>query len=138
MNILVVGGAGYIGSHMAKQLAQHGYTPVIVDDLSNGHRSAVANYKLHQGNIGDADFIDKVLTEVQPHAIMHFASFIQVGESVLNPAKYYTNNVQATQVLLDAMITHNIKKFIFSSSAAIFGNPEYSPIDGSHPIHWDT
>lgn len=131
--ILVVGGAGYIGSHMVKLLQHAGYTPVVADDLSAGHREAVHTAQLHVGDIGDAAFVDALLGEVKPAAVMHFASFIQVGESVADPGKYYRNNVGATQVLLDAMRAHAIMRFIFSSTAAIFGDPVYVPIDEAHP-----
>jgi len=132
-SILVVGGAGYIGSHMVKQLRRAGYRVAVADDLSSGHRGAVGDAPLHVGDIGDAGFVDAVLGEVRPAAVMHFASFIQVGESVADPAKYYRNNVTATQVLLDGMRAHGVARFIFSSTAAIFGEPEYVPIDEAHP-----
>lgn len=131
--ILVVGGAGYIGSHMVRMLQRAGYTPVVADDLSAGHRAAAGTAQLRVGDIGDAAFVDALLDEIKPAAVMHFASFIQVGESVADPGKYYRNNVGATQVLLDAMRTHGIKRFIFSSTAAIFGEPVYVPIDEAHP-----
>ena len=132
-SILVVGGAGYIGSHMVKQLRLAGFAVAVADDLSSGHREAVGDAALFVGDIGDADFVDRVLRETKPAAVMHFASFIQVGESVADPAKYYRNNVTATQVLLDGMRAHGIGRFIFSSTAAIFGDPQYVPIDESHP-----
>ncbi|TXH36903.1 MAG: UDP-glucose 4-epimerase GalE, partial [Burkholderiaceae bacterium] len=131
--ILVVGGAGYIGSHMVKYLRRHGFAAVVADDLSSGHREAVLGAPLHVGDIGDAGFVDALLGEVKPAAVMHFASFIQVGESVTDPAKYYRNNVTATQTLLDGMRAHGVNKFIFSSTAAIFGDPQYVPIDEAHP-----
>ena len=131
--ILVVGGAGYIGSHMVKRLRRAGFHAVVADDLSSGHREAVLGAPLHVGDIGDAGFVDAVLGEVRPAAVMHFASFIQVGESVADPAKYYRNNVTATQVLLDGMRKHGVSRFIFSSTAAIFGEPDYVPIDEAHP-----
>ncbi|MFC3111229.1 UDP-glucose 4-epimerase GalE [Undibacterium arcticum] len=131
--ILVVGGAGYIGSHMVKMLRAAGYVPVVVDDLSSGRREAVLGAELVVGDIGDANLLDEVLERVSPAAVMHFASFIQVGESVQEPAKYYRNNVIATQVLLDGMRAHGVRNFIFSSTAAIFGNPKYDPIDEAHP-----
>ena len=127
--ILVTGGAGYIGAHMVKALRHAGFRPVVLDDLSSGHRSAVRGEELHVGYIGDAAFVDRVLAEVRPAAVMHFAGFIQVGESVVDPGKYFRNNVSATQVLLDAMRMHGIARFIFSSTAAIFGEPQYVPID---------
>lgn len=131
--ILVVGGAGYIGSHMVKQLRQAGYAVAVVDDLSSGRREAVLAAPLHVGDIGDAGFVSAQLAQVRPAAVMHFASFIQVGESVADPGKYYRNNVTATQVLLDAMRAQGIDRFIFSSTAAIFGDPQYTPIDEAHP-----
>lgn len=133
MTILVVGGAGYIGSHMVKMLHRAGHRPVVVDDLSSGRRAAVGDSELLIGDIGDGAFVDDVLQQVRPDAVMHFASFIQVGESVANPAKYYRNNVTATQVLLDSMRAHDVRRFIFSSTAAVFGDPEYTPIDEAHP-----
>lgn len=131
--ILVVGGAGYIGSHMVKQLRAAGLHAVVADDLSSGRRDAVLGAPLQVGDIGDARFVDALLEAVKPAAVMHFASFIQVGESVSDPAKYYRNNVAATQTLLDGMRAHGIDKFIFSSTAAIFGDPQYVPIDEAHP-----
>lgn len=132
-SILVVGGAGYIGSHMVKRLRQSGVHAVVADDLSSGRREAVLGADLHAGDIGDPAFVDAVLCTVKPTAVMHFASFIQVGESVAEPAKYYRNNVGATQVLLDGMRAHGVSRFIFSSTAAIFGEPQYVPIDEAHP-----
>ena len=131
--ILVVGGAGYIGSHMVKRLRRAGFNAVVADDLSSGHREAVLGAPLHVGDIGDAALVDALLADVRPAAVMHFASFIQVGESVAEPAKYYRNNVTATQVLLDGMRAHGVNRFIFSSTAAIFGDPQYVPIDEAHP-----
>ena len=133
MVVLVVGGAGYIGSHMVKLLRRAGHLPVIADDLSSGRREAALGVRLIEGDIGDADFVDRVLGDVRPQAVMHFASFIQVGESVVHPAKYYRNNVTATQTLLDGMRAHQVDKFVFSSTAAVFGDPQYSPIDEEHP-----
>lgn len=131
--ILVVGGAGYIGSHMVQLLRASGFAPEVADNLSNGRREAVGDAPLHVGDIGDAAFVDAVLRRARPAAVMHFAGAIQVGESVADPAKYYRNNVAATQVLLEGMLAHGIGRFIFSSTAAIFGNPEYVPIDEAHP-----
>lgn len=131
--VLVVGGAGYIGSHMVKMLAAHGYRPVVVDDLSGGRREAVAGHELLVGHAGDADFVGAAIARVEPVAVMHFASFIQVGESMADPAKYYRNNVVETLSLLDAMRAHDVGNFIFSSTAAIFGDPDYVPIDERHP-----
>ncbi|MBO9356742.1 UDP-glucose 4-epimerase GalE [Bordetella petrii] len=131
--ILVLGGAGYIGSHMVKMLGRAGYRPVVVDDLSSGHADAVGDARLITGNFGDSEFIDQTIKAIQPVAVMHFASFIQVGESTRDPAKYYQNNFNATHTLLEAMRVNNIDKFIFSSTAAIFGNPVEIPINEAHP-----
>lgn len=133
MTILVVGGAGYIGSHMVKMLRSQGLHPVVADNLSSGHRQAVGSIDLHVGDIGNADFVDRVLSDARPDAVMHFASHIQVGESVSDPEKYYRNNVTATQVLLAGMRRHGVERLIFSSTAAVFGNPAYVPIDEQHP-----
>ena len=132
-SILVVGGAGYIGAHMVKRLRQAGFAVTVADDLSSGRREAVGDAALFVGDIGDAAFVGHVLREAKPAAVMHFASFIQVGESVADPAKYYRNNVTATQTLLDGMRARGINRFIFSSTAAIFGEPAYVPIDEAHP-----
>ena len=133
--VLVVGGAGYIGSHMVKMLGREGIARVVVDDLSSGRREAVGDAPLDVGDVGERGFIDDVFARHRPSAVMHFASFIQVGESVADPGKYYANNVAATQVLLDAMRRHGVHRFIFSSTAAIFGDPVAVPIDESHPRH---
>jgi len=132
MKVLVVGGAGYIGSHMVKLLGQQGCGVTTLDDLSSGHRDAVLNGDLVQGNCGDRHVLDSVLSRGF-NAVMHFASFIQVGESVQHPDKYYQNNVVNTLALLDGMRVHGIQKFIFSSTAATFGEPQYTPIDERHP-----
>ena len=132
LRVLVVGGAGYIGSHMVKMLGQQGCHVTTLDDLSSGHRSAVLCGDFVQGNFGDRAVLDAVLSQGFD-AVMHFASFIQVGESVQQPDKYYRNNVTYTLGLLDAMRAHGVDKFIFSSTAATFGEPQYSPIDEHHP-----
>lgn len=130
--VLVVGGAGYIGSHMLLQLRDAGFGVAIADDLSSGRREAVDGADLFVGDIGDKRFADHVVAEVRPDAVMHFAGYIQVAESMAEPGKYYRNNVEATRVLLEAMRVHGIRHFIFSSTAAIFGDPEYVPIDEAH------
>ena len=131
MKILVVGGAGYIGSHMVKMLGQRGCRVTTLDDLSSGHRDAVLCGDFVQGDMADRSVLDAVLSRGFD-AVMHFASFIQVGESVQQPAKYYQNNVVNTLGLLDAMRAHGVSRFIFSSTAATFGEPQYSPIDEQH------
>lgn len=129
MKVLVVGGAGYIGSHCVKQLVAAGHEPVVVDNLVYGHRTAVApSIRLHDLNLGDAAAIDRVLGAEKPDAVMHFAAYAYVGESVSNPLKYYQNNVAATLTMLEAMIRHGVKKFVFSSTCATYGVPEKMPI----------
>jgi UDP-glucose 4-epimerase len=133
MKILIVGGAGYIGSHMVLLLRAQSHDVVVLDDLSSGQADAVPNDCLVTGNVGDAALLDRLFTGHRFDAVMHFASFIQVGESVEKPAKYYRNNLVNTIALLDAMVRHGVARFVFSSTAAIFGQPEYTPIDEAHP-----
>ncbi len=133
MKVLVVGGAGYIGSHMVKMLAKAGHDVVTLDNLSNGYRDAVRYGDFVEGDIADSALLNKLFTDNSFDGVMHFASYIQVGESVEKPSMYYRNNVTNTQVLLDAMIENDVKSFIFSSTAATFGEPEYTPIDEKHP-----
>jgi UDP-glucose 4-epimerase len=133
MNVLVVGGAGYIGSHMVKFLGGKGCSVTVLDNLSSGHRDAVLHGKLIEGDLADCEFLDQLFDEQSFDVVMHFASSILVGESVSEPSKYYRNNVTNTQNLLDAMVKHGVKRFIFSSTAAIFGEPDYTPIDELHP-----
>ncbi len=135
MNILVVGGAGYIGSHMVKRLLQDGHEVIVVDNLSTGYQDAVLAKSFYQVDIANQFEITQVFNDHAIDAVFHFASYIQVGESVTAPAKYYENNVSATLTLLKAMVEADVKKFVFSSTAAVFGNPEYSPIDEAHPKH---
>lgn len=132
-HILVVGGAGYIGSHMVKRLHRAGYTAVVLDNLSQGRRAAVGSAPLVVGELGDSAVLDVVFQAWPIAAVMHFASFIQVGESVAKPGNYYANNVSNTLTLLQAMVRHDVRRFIFSSTAALFGNPDYVPIDEQHP-----
>jgi UDP-glucose 4-epimerase len=133
MKILVVGGAGYIGSHMVKRLGQLGCRVTTLDNLSAGHRDAVLCGEFVHGDMADRALLNQVFAQGQFDAVMHFASFIQVGESVLAPAKYYANNVVNTLQLLDVMLAHGVKQFIFSSTAATFGEPQYVPMDEAHP-----
>ena len=132
--ILVVGGAGYIGSHMVDCLIQAGYVPVVLDNLSTGHRDAVQSAKLIIGDMADIALLDELFSTYSFSAVMHFASYIQVGESVQNPLKYYLNNVANTINVLQAMLKWKVKHFIFSSTAAVYGEPCHTPIDESHPI----
>lgn len=133
VKILVVGGAGYIGSHMVKILGGQGHEVITFDNLSKGYRDAVLCGDFVEGDLANKLQLDNLFVSIKFDAVMHFASFIEVGESVANPAKYYQNNVFNTQNLLDEMVKHGINYFIFSSTAAIFGEPEYSPIDEIHP-----
>ncbi|MGV8919512.1 MAG: UDP-glucose 4-epimerase GalE [Pseudomonas sp.] len=128
MKFLVVGGAGYIGSHMVKQLLGTGHDVVVADNFSNGYR--VEGVEL---DIADAQALASLFAEHHFEAVFHFASFIQVGESVAEPAKYYQNNLSATLTLLQAMVHAGVKNLIFSSSAAVYGDPLYTPIDEDHP-----
>jgi UDP-glucose 4-epimerase len=132
MKILIVGGAGYIGSHMVKQLANAGHDVITLDNLSYGYRDAVKHGEFVQGDLGDDKILDSIFNDGSIDAVMHFAGFIQVGESMIKPSMYYQNNVANTLILLDAMLRHQIKNFIFSSTAAIFGEPNYTPIDEKH------
>lgn len=133
MRILVTGGAGYIGSHMVKMLIEQDFEVVTFDNLSGGHRDAVVGGELIVGDLGDRACLERLFKSRSFDAVMHFASLIQVGESVREPARYYRNNVTGTLNLLDAMTAHNVRCLVFSSSAAIFGEPEYTPIDEDHP-----
>ncbi len=132
MEILVAGGAGYIGSHMVSALRQADCKVVVLDDLSAGHPDAVLDAELIVGSLADGELLDRLLGARKFDAVMHFASFIQVGESVRDPAAYYRNNLINTLNLLDAMIAHRVHHFVFSSTAAIFGEPERTPIDERH------
>ena len=131
--ILVVGGAGYIGSHMVKRLARSGCQLTTLDNLSCGHRDAVLHGDFLHGDIGDTNLLNQLFAGRRFDAVMHFASFIQVGESIRAPIKYYQNNLVNTLNLLNVMEAFGVFKFIFSSTAAIFGEPEYTPVDEAHP-----
>ena len=134
MAILVTGGAGYIGSCAVKDLFEKGEAPVVVDNLIYGHRRAVdPSIPFYQGNIGDKDLIKRILSDHDIEAAMHFSAFAYVGESVEDPRKYYENNFVQTLRLLDVLIEHDVKKFIFSSTCATYGEPLYTPIDETHP-----
>jgi UDP-glucose 4-epimerase len=129
MAVLVTGGAGYIGSHAVAALAERGEEIVVVDNLQQGHREAVTGGKLYVGDLRDADFMETVFKENNIDAVIHFAANSLVGESMTNPAKYYHNNVYGTLCLLEKMIEHDVKKIVFSSTAATYGEPENVPID---------
>lgn len=133
-NILVVGGAGFIGSHMVLALKQAGFCPIVLDNLSHGHADAVLGAQLIVGEMADTHLLNNIFKEHAIVAVMHFASFIEVAESVTKPIKYYLNNVGATLNLLEVMLQHQVPYFIFSSSAAVYGQPQYLPIDETHPL----
>lgn len=133
MNILVTGGAGYIGSHTAKALQRAGYDPVVFDDLTSGHRWAVQWGPLAEGSLADSDLIRKTLSDHRIEAVIHFAASLLVSESMTNPQKYYWNNVVNTLRLLDAMLEAKVKHIVFSSSAATYGVPQTVPIPEDHP-----
>ena len=131
--ILVAGGAGYIGSHTAKALARAGYEPIVLDNLGHGHRWAVRWGPFVQLDVGDRDGLRDVFQKHKIEAVIHFAAFIAVGESVVEPAKYFRNNVVNTMNLLDAMRESGVKRIVFSSTAAVYGNPEQNLIGEDHP-----
>lgn len=131
--ILIVGGAGYIGSHINKELNKQGFETIIFDNLVSGHDWSVKWGKFVKGDLANIEDIRKVFRENKIEAVMDFAGSIEVGESVKNPQKYYDNNVANTLNLLKVMMEADVKKFIFSSTAATFGNPQYTPIDEKHP-----
>ena len=133
--ILVVGGAGYIGSHMVKDLIESGYDVMVLDDLSTGHRELLTGGDFVEGSLGDSDLLDRLFSTHRIATVMHFAAFSLVGESMENPLKYYYNNVASTTTLLRAMIRHDIKRFIFSSTAAVYGEPVELPITETHPCN---
>jgi UDP-glucose 4-epimerase len=132
-NVLVVGGAGYVGSHACKELFKQGYEPIVFDNLIYGHKDFVKWGDFVLGDLNNIDQIRMVFERYKIDAVMHFAAFTYVGESVANPQKYYQNNLIATLNLLNVMKEYNVGKFIFSSTCATYGNPEYLPIDENHP-----
>jgi UDP-glucose 4-epimerase len=133
-SVIVAGGAGYIGSHMVRMLAESGYHPVVVDNMATGHAdSVVEGATLASGDIGDNAFMRGLLEKYQPQCVMHFAAASLVGESMTAPAKYWRNNLVQTLNLLDTMVACGVKQFIFSSTAAVYGNPVEVPITEKHP-----
>lgn len=133
MRVLVLGGAGYIGSHMAKMLSRAHHVVIVVDDLSTGFRGLVRHGDLIEGDLADRQLLERIFEELRFDAVLHFAACSIVQESTGDPAKYYRNNVAGTLSLLEAMVRHGVKHFIFSSTAATFGEPDYVPIDERHP-----
>jgi len=133
MRVLGCGGAGYIGSNMTAMLGAEGHEPIVLDNLSKGHKSAVGQAQFIRGDLGDFEMLVGTLKQKRIDAVMHFAAFIEVGESLQEPLKYYHNNVCNTQSLLSAMETAGVEKFIFSSSAAVYGAPEKVPVTEDSP-----
>ena len=131
--VLVVGGAGYVGSHVAKRLAGAGWSPVVLDNLSTGHRHAVKWGPLVEADIRDRAAVERALREHQPAAVMHFAAAALVGEGQSKPDYYYSNNVVGCLNLFDTMRTVSDAPLIFSSTCAIYGEPERLPLDEDHP-----
>jgi UDP-glucose 4-epimerase len=133
-NVLVVGGAGYIGSHAVRALAARGYEVTVLDNLSAGHAEALGDHRLIEGDLGDRGLLDRLFSEQAFDCVMHFAALIFVGESEKEPLRYYENNVIKTHALLEAMLAHDIRRFIFSSTAAVYGTPESVPIPEDAPL----
>lgn len=129
MAILVLGGAGYIGSHTALELVKSGRDVVIADSLVTGYKKAIPEKaRFYQGDIRDFEFLDNLFQQEKIDAVIHFAAYSLVGESVANPLKYYGNNLYGTKILLEAMVKNNIDKIVFSSTAATYGEPENIPV----------
>ncbi len=135
VKVLVTGGAGYIGSHVVKALGEKGYNILVLDDLSSGHKEAVLYGNLVVGSTADSELLDRVFSDFKPDAVMHFAAYIEVEESVRDPLKYYENNTCNTLKVIKSMIKHNVNKFIFSSTAAVYGDPKRVPIREEDPLN---
>ena len=133
MSILVIGGAGYIGSHTSLILKERGYEPVILDSLELGHIEAISDLPFVQADYADYAAVDKAIKDHNVDSVMHFGAYASVGDSVVNPAKYYENNIGSGLTLLRAMLDNNVKHMIFSSSAATYGEPQILPIPEDHP-----
>ncbi len=133
MSILITGGAGYIGSHTAAVFLEHGEDVIVLDNLATGHTGAVLAKTFYQGDIRDTELLWRIFTQHEIEAVIHFAASSLVGESVLDPLKYYDNNVVAAERLLAAMREHGVKKIVFSSTAATYGEPKRVPIEEDDP-----
>jgi len=133
INVLVTGGAGYIGSHCCKELFNKGYNPITFDNLVYGHRENVKWGDFYKGDVGNVKDLETFFKKYEIDAVIHFASYAYVGESITDPQKYYSNNLQNTINLLHHLLKNNIKYFIFSSTCATYGNPNKIPIDEDHP-----
>ncbi len=133
MNVLVIGGAGYIGSHCVRQLIQAGHRPVVLDNLSYGHTAALTEgVKFYKGDLADKKLVGDILVNEGIEVVMHFAAFINVGESVERPIKYYYNNLAGVISLVDAMLENDVRKFVFSSTCATYGVPQKLPLTEDH------
>ena len=134
VKVLVLGGAGYIGSHMVNYLQSQNIASVVIDDLSTGFANSVAGVPFYQGDFANQELLQQVFKEHQIDAVMHFAASSQVGESVSDPEKYYFNNLCKTQVLLNNMRQHQVINIVFSSTAAVYGSPQQALINEQHPV----
>jgi len=132
--ILVTGGAGYIGSHVVRALDRAGYTPVVVDNLMNGYARFVKGYTFYQGDLLDQPFLRNVFAQERPRAVMHFAALNIVGDSYKEPQVYFENNMVGAIHLLKCMLEHDVKEMVFSSTAAVYGEPQQMPIPEDHPL----
>jgi UDP-glucose 4-epimerase len=134
MRVLVTGGAGYIGSHVVDLLIREGHAVTVIDSLENGHREAVhpAAAFIH-GDCGDPELLNRTFGQTAFDAVMHFAAYIEAGESMVDPGRFFVNNTARSLTLLDRLTANGVTKFLFSSTAATYGNPEYTPIDEDHP-----
>jgi UDP-glucose 4-epimerase len=130
--VLVAGGAGFIGAQTCKALSRAGYLPVTLDNLSKGYAPQVKWGPLHEGDLRDAELVKSLVRQYDIKGALHFAAFIEVGESVRSPVKYWDNNVSAANAFAAALIEAGVEAFLFSSTAAVYGTPEYSPIPESH------
>ena len=133
MRLLVTGGAGYIGAVAARRLREAGHAPMVLDDLSAGHREAAAGMELVVGDFGDRALMADLVVSKRIEAVVHFAASSQVGESVLDPAKYYRNNLERSLALLDVLRERGVTRFVLSSTAAVYGEPVVIPMDEEHP-----
>ncbi len=133
MSVLVTGGAGYIGSHCVAALLERGADVVVADNLSKGHRKALKGGRFYQGDVSDRRFLDEIFTSESIEAVIHFAAYSLVGESMDMPERYFRNNAVSGLCLIEAMLAHRIPYLVFSSTAATYGEPAYTPIDENHP-----